>query len=304
MDVTFIIPTKDRSDILEQTINHLLEASIGFQVEILVINDSKTNNVYNPDDSKIKILQNTGNGVAAARNYGASIAKSTLLWFIDDDIWISREMIIHAFKLNSTFPQSAFNFNWIYPEYLINYIRSTPFGRFLEHIEFTTMKGWCKGTIWDSEKLFKTDFVAGATLLIPANSYNQINGYDDSFPLAGFEDYDFSVRLKNHGIISYIEPNVIARHNEVNKTNLSGFLQRTYNNAITRRHGVDIGYVDKKLNYTIFKRVVYSVINLFDPLIQIVLSKWPNSTKFDNVYFKTCHVLIGLYIYKGYNLKK
>jgi glycosyltransferase involved in cell wall biosynthesis len=304
MNITFIIPTKDRSDILNQTLSHLLNAVQGLQVEIIVINDSIITQVENPNPELIKVFQNKGKGVATARNYGAEIATSSLLWFIDDDIWISKEIVNRALHLNAIYPDAVFNFNWVYPDYLNEIVSKTPFGRFLVSIEFTTMKGWCKGQPWSDNELFTTDFVAGATLLIPLTVYKRINGYDASFPLAGFEDYDFSVRIKNSGAKAFIEPTFVAKHNEVNKTSLRGFLKRTYNNAITRRHAVDLGYKNQELKFSSSKKIVYAILLPFEPVILFVLELWPAISIFDKVYFKFCQALIGLNIYKGYNARQ
>jgi glycosyltransferase involved in cell wall biosynthesis len=304
MNITFIIPTKDRTDILNQTLSHLLNAVQGLKVEIIVINDSIITQVENSNPELIKVFQNKGKGVATARNYGAEIATSSLLWFIDDDIWISKEIVNRALHLNAIYPDAVFNFNWVYPEYLNEIVSMSPFGRFLVSIEFTTMKGWCKGQPWNDHELFSTDFVAGATLLIPSTVYKRINGYDASFPLAGFEDYDFSVRLKESGAKAFIEPAFIAKHNEVNKTSIRGFLKRTYNNAITRRHGVELGYKNQAIEFSNSKRMIYGIIQPFESLILFILDAWPTTSTYDKVYFKFCQALIGLNIYKGYNAKQ
>jgi GT2 family glycosyltransferase len=276
----------------------------GLKVEIIVINDSITTQVENPNHELIKVVQNKGKGVASARNYGAEIATSPLLWFIDDDIWISKEVVNRAIQLNTIYPEAVFNFNWVYPDYLNEIVSKSPFGRFLVSIEFTTMKGWCKGQPWNDNELFSTDFVAGATLLIPSTVYKRINGYDASFPLAGFEDYDFSVRLKESGAKAFIEPAFIAKHNEVNKTSLRGFLKRTFNNAITRRHGVDLGYKNQELKFSSTKKVIYSILLPFESFFLFLLELWPTTSQLDKVYFKFCQALIGLNIYKGYNTKQ
>ena len=91
-ELTIIIPTKDRGNIFFRTLDSILKSSSHLKVEILVINNSlipvniqnKPANVFvfdNPFDK---------NSVFSSRNYGASIAKSPILLFIDDDILVTR----------------------------------------------------------------------------------------------------------------------------------------------------------------------------------------------------------------------
>ena len=215
-------------------------------------------------------------------------------------MWIDVQLVNMALQLAIEYPQSVFNFNWEYPVELREQILLEPFGRFLESIHFTTMKGWCKGMEWHDDKIFATTGLAGATLLIPHKIYFDVKGYDSSFPFAGAEDHDFSVRVIKAGYTAYIYPMIKAWHNEVNKTSLTGFLKRTYNNSITRRHAVEIGYKELELEFSSAKKMIFGLMNyVYKPLISITESL-PNTRVFDVIYFKLCNVLIAFNIYKGY----
>lgn len=299
MRISLIIPTCDRLHIFRETLKRVLEATEGESAEIIVINDSKKEELV-IGDPRVRLIKNNGSGVAAARNTGASAATSEILWFLDDDMWITKTLLHQAYTLVNKFPGAVFNFNWIYPPYLTESIRHKPFGRFLESIGFTTMKGWSRGTPWNDNEIFRTDWVAGATLLIPAEVYRNTGGYDAGYPLAGFEDHDFSVRLKKNNFIAYIDPLHSAYHNEVNKTDLQGFLKRTYNNAVTKRYAAETLYPEQWLYVSRVKKSLYRFIKLFEPSVISLLSHWPASEFFDALYFRICHVLIGLNIYKGF----
>jgi len=301
MNITFIIPTKDRSNILNQTLEHLLTTVQGLQVEIIVINDSITTLVENPNQELIKVVQNKGKGIASARNYGAEIATSYLLWFVEDEILISQEIVNRALRLNAIYPDAVFNFNRVYPKYRVDIVQNLPFGTSLISIGCKIMKGWCKGANWDDNKRFLTDFVTSATLFVPSTFYKRINEYDESFPLVGFEDCDLSVRLKKSGAKAFIEPAFIAKHNEVNKTSICGFLKITCNNSITRHHGVDLVYKKQELKFSSSKKVIYSILLTFEAFVLSVSQLLPFISLFDKVYFKFCPALIGLNFYKGYN---
>ncbi len=300
--LSIIIPTKDRHLIFNETLHRAYLAIEGLDIEIIVVNDSKTQGVEVPVSfNKVHVINNPEQGVASARNNGAAIAQSSLLLFLDDDMWISAELINKTLQLNAEHPQAIFNFNWEYPNELRKKIQLQPFGRFLESIHFTTMKGWCRGMDWHEDKMFPTTGLAGATLLIPKEIYFNVNGYDASFPLAGAEDHDFSVRLIRAGYKAYIYPMIKAWHNEVNKTSLRGFLQRTYNNAITHRHAANIGYQELIVRYSPLKKGVYTLMRLLNSPILFITDHWLNFRMFDFLYFRLCHLLVGFYIYKGYH---
>ncbi len=300
--LSIIIPTKDREVIFRETLQRAYIAIANLDAEIIVVNDSKTQAIDIPSGFKnVQIINNPGQGVASARNNGAAIAKSSLLLFLDDDMWISAELTTKAVQLNNEYPEAVFNFNWEYPTELRKQILQKPFGRFLESIEFTTMKGWCKGMDWHDDKIFATTGLAGATLLIPATVYASVNGYDASFPFAGAEDFDFSARIIKAGYHSYIYPMIKAWHNEVNKTSISGFLRRTYNNAITHRHAVELGYSQLNKNFSLLRRIIFSIITYFDKPLIAFAEKFPNIPMLDFFYFKLSKLLINFYTYKGYH---
>ena len=300
--LSIIIPTKDREIIFRETLNRALYATAEIDAEIIIVNDSKTNPiVIAPQQKNVLVLNNTGQGVASARNSGAAAAQSSLLLFLDDDMLINKDLIKKALQLNAEYPEAAFNFNWEYPVELRSQIQQQPFGRFLESIQFTTMKGWCRGMEWHDDKMFATTGLAGATLLIPRKIYFGVKGYDASFPFAGAEDHDFSSRLVKAGYKAYVYPMIKAWHNEINKTSLRGFLQRTYNNAITRKHATTIGYEELKLIYSPLKKTVYTIAHYFQKPLLYLTDHWINSSYFDFIYFKLSHLIVGLYIYKGYN---
>lgn len=299
--ISFIIPTKDREEILNNSLQALIDSIGQEEVEILVINDSKTSVPRVTVQYKgLRILDNPGKGVASARNFGASCAKGAHLWFLDDDMCINAAVYSAGRKHVQNTPGSVFNFNWVYPPSLQEHILKFPFGRFLTHIGFTTMKGWCKGQQWHDNEVFSTSWLAGATLLISADNYRSVKGYNPSFPLAGFEDYDFSKRVHEAGIKAFIDTTVTAHHNEVFKTSLKGFLERTYNNSITRKHGVLIGYNDQKLEFSEWKRSIFKNTRPFQNWLSKVLDRLRTPAFMDPLIFAFYRFLIGASMYHGY----
>ncbi|HOS48120.1 MAG TPA: glycosyltransferase family 2 protein, partial [Bacteroidia bacterium] len=128
--ISIIIPTKNRSEILLASLNKLMKATVFLtNFEVIIVDDGSDVLVNLPSDARnFKVVRNIGKGVASARNYGAGLAKSELLWFLDDDIWINEAALKRALHLNSTNSDAIFNFNWVYPPYLNEVISKIPFG--------------------------------------------------------------------------------------------------------------------------------------------------------------------------------
>lgn len=300
--VTIVVPTKDRTDILLVTLDKILEAFGKIPFELIIVNDSEIPIVL-PDviAGFVRVVRNPGRGVASARNTGASMVNSKWIWFIDDDIWLNQSLVSRVHSIIADNKEVVFNFNWIYPPDLQARILAFPFGRFLTGAGFTTMKGWCRGVPWKDNAVFPAHGLAGATLLIPKSVYFDVNGYDSTFPLAGFEDHDFSCRVLAADIPCYIDTTVVAHHNEVGKTVLNEFLKRAFDNSVTRAHAVKIGYVDQSLKYTAAVKVFYSFFSYLQGFVKWILNNWPNIKALDPLYAFICHRMIGFYSYNGFN---
>ena len=92
MDVSIVIPTRDRPELLALALRTALWQT-GVEAEVLVVDDGTTTDtetlVRRVGDPRVRLLRNTGPpGVSGARNSG--IAASTGVWIAfldDDDLW-------------------------------------------------------------------------------------------------------------------------------------------------------------------------------------------------------------------------
>jgi len=266
MKLSIIIPTKDRPAVFNSTILKVIEALQGIDAEVIVVNDSKTSDVFIPESSAdIEIHNNPKSGADSARNFGASIASGDLLLFMDDDILISKENIITLFHLHHLYPRAAINLVWNYPPELLRSIQCTPLGRFLVRYGFTSMKD-AMGSEWQEAKIFETTGTASFFLFMHQTSFLISGGYNEYFPHAG-SDYDFSMRLKEKGIKKLIHTNSMVYHNELDRINIDNWLKRQQNGAETRAWGFVLGRNELKLNTSYGKKIVYSCLYILSPLL-------------------------------------
>lgn len=301
--ISVIIPTFDRGEIFDACLQSVVE-SVSLRDEIIVINDSKKNTLkLKITDERIRVFDNPKSGVASARNLGASHATGEYLLFIDDDMIINRDAIESCYQLIRKEPQTVINSDWIYvPEELQENLK-TAFGRYLEHIRFTSLKGWCTDLNWVENDVVKAKGITSQFLLIAKNHFVSINGYNESFPFAGFEDYDFGKRLEVIGVQFRINTQCCVYHNELDRMRLKPFIERKKRGAYTRKKGVELGYPELAIHFGLLKKIYLHTSFLFKPIYTFLITLIPNSRITDPIYRFFVNRLVGIAIYDGYSRK-
>ena len=304
LDFSIIIPTKNRDKILAHTLMYALKATQNYKVEFLIINDGD-NDIVLPNEitAAITILKNPKSGVASARNFGALNATSNHLIFMDDDMWMQPDNLLALQQLSSTHSNCCINLNWIYPPTLSQQIKETQFGRYLEFYGFTSLKGWCKGLPWNDNELFEINGITSQFLYMHKDVWKSVNGYNENFPHAGFEDHDFAERLKKKGIIFYIYPKSYLYHNEADRVEPKSWLARKMRGGETRKYAVNAGYKHLALQYNGIKILIYNACILLKPLLFFCLTLIPNFSVFDKFYFSLINLLLGAHSFEGYTKK-
>lgn len=305
--LSIIMPTCDRGEVFEISKNAVLDAIQGFDVEYIVVNDSKNTSLAltNSELLQMQVFDNPKKGVASARNLGASKAKGDILIFLDDDVVIDSENIKAIFDVIDKIDMntSCFNLDWVYPPQLVSKISKTPFGRFLISYDFTTMRGWSNDPNWKENAFFEVPSLASHCLIILKQNFNKINGYNEQFPHAGFEDDDFSKRIASFLKI-YLSTNSVVWHNESDRVEPTSWLARKERGGHTRKVAVDLGREELKLQFSGFKTIAYSIIHVSQKQILFLLNRIPNHEKYDSIYSKGIKLLLGASIFKGYKSKK
>lgn len=304
--ISIIMPTCDRGEVFDISKKAVLNAIVNFKVEYIVVNDSKKASIMLTDSEllQMQVFDNPKKGVASARNFGASKAKGDILMFLDDDVVIQSENMKAIFEIieKIDMDKSCFNLDWVYPPQLMDEISKTQFGRFLITHDFTTMKGWSNDPNWKENDFFEVPGLASHCLIIKKQHFDKINGYNEQFPHAGFEDDDFSKRIAKFLKI-YLTTDSVVWHNESDRVEPISWLARKERGGQTRKIAVDLGREELKLDYSAFKASAYSVIHASQNQILYLLNRIPNNEKNDSIYSKGIKLLLGASIYKGYKSK-
>lgn len=301
MKLSVIIPTKDRSDVFEMTIEYAIRALKAIDAEIIVVNDSKINEVQIPASPvAIRLLNNPKSGVASARNLGAKNAKGELLLFLDDDILINADNIEEVLKVHQSHKAAAINFLWIYPPQLKDDISHSSFGRFLIKYGFTSMKDGL-GSEWKNSEIFETAIAASYFLFMHRDTFNLVGGYNEQFPHEG-SDYNFSLRMKEQGIARLIYTKSIVFHNEMDRVQIKNWLMREQRGAEARAWGSVLGYTEMQLPVSSIKTFIYRILTRIKPLIFILERNLPDTPSMDIINHRIIHLLLGTSIFQGYQL--
>ena len=305
MMLSIIIPTKNRGAVFNKTLATAYNAIKNCKAEIIVVNDSKTNQLKLDDIYKYKVtvFDNPRSGVASARNYGVTVAKSSNLLFLDDDILICENNINYIISFLNKYPNSCLNLNWEYPQELLNKSKQNVLGRFFIKYQLNSLKGWRKGSEWN-ENLFEVTSGASYCLALSKQIFNSIQGYNEVFPHAGFEDFEFNKRINAAYFKIFIEPTEIVYHNEEDKLDLNIWMQRNYNAGVTRKIAFELGNKEVELVISKAKQTIYNIIWPFRKIMFYMILLLSKNPLFDFFSFKLIHLLIGLFIFKGYNRNK
>lgn len=303
MQVSVIIPTKDREQLFDEALQSVIKAIEGYDAEVIVINDSKTSRPIIPLEFRnVRLVDNPKRGVASARNLGALFSEAEYILFMDDDFVIPSDSVRHAIEIASLDSKKIHLFNWVYPPVLQQRLVQFQFGRYLLAHGFTTVEGWL-GNDWSDDDVFELKDGASYFLPIKRSVFTEIGGYDESFSHAGAEDYDFVQRAKEKGVRFYLDKSRTLYHNEGDRIELKNWLKRKERNGETLQMAVSLGHEELALNYSGFKKVITPVLSKAKSLIFWFLNIIPNTKIFDWLYFRVTSLLLSVYLFDGYSKK-
>jgi glycosyltransferase involved in cell wall biosynthesis len=305
LQLSILIPTKDRTTIVENCIRHCIKAIEGISAEIIVVNDSKNSTLkLSFDSSIVSLFDNPKSGVAAARNYAASKAQGEILLFLDDDMLVYPENIQSTLHLHATKKDYFLNLDWTYPPELEKKIAKTKFGRYLIAYGFNSLKGWNRNLPWEENSLFEVNGLTSQYFSCSKFNFTQLGGYDEKFPLAGYEDLDLYKRILALGHKVYINSNSLCYHNEEDRCDINSWMERKRRGGITRRVASDMGYKEIALTMNFGKTMIYKVLVNTKSFYFFLWKLLPNLASFDFISFRFINLLLGIHIFEGYNTVK
>ena len=220
--VAILIPTKNRSDLLQGCLDSLRKTVPAELMDIIIIDhesdDVATRELLQKESKSCIIAPYTGPfNFAAMMNLGArSVPKGKHTHFLllnNDTVAAHPGWLEHLASLAQRPDVGAVGATLLYPDHSIQH-SGVIFG--LAGPADHAHKFHTHGTMGTNGSLFAVrDYsaVTAACMIVPCSAYEAVNGFDESFAI-GFNDTDFCLRLKDKGYKILQTPYTVLFHLE------------------------------------------------------------------------------------------
>ena len=293
--ISIVIPTYNRFDIIRETLDKIMHLQSVAAFEIIVVNDGNPL-PFEINHPAVSIYKNPKRGAASARNFGASKAKYEVLFFIDDDMWITKESIdsLQSLYENHFFQRSCVVLNWEYPADLQEKMKSEKIGRYLLSSNYHTLEVRAKINVDHRQLFFKVTSIGSGSFAISKNVFNEIGGYNENITFQG-EDIELSQALNRLGISIFLYTPVTCLHNQKDRLDLNGLLDR-------ERRGYESQFKNNRASAKInkIKLLVFICLMPLEHIIEWLFQKVPNTPTFDRLNFRLTGILTSIVYYKAW----
>ena len=198
-DISIVIPTYNRCELLKRAINSVLDQTINVR-EIIIVDNGSTDNTYGMISSlfpEITYIYEKRKGVSIARNLGIKNCNSTWIAFLDsDDAWMPQKLERQLFFTN--------NNNKKYRLIHTNEIWYKNH-KFQNQLKKHEKSG---GDIF--KKSLELCCISPSSTLIKKKLFDKIGYFDESFEVC--EDYELWLRVSSKIKIHFLEDKLTIKH--------------------------------------------------------------------------------------------
>ncbi len=225
IQLSVIVPTHNRADVLKDTLLHLRKQSFPHEWELIVVNNNCTDNTdevvngfVNDFPVSLTLTHEKKPGASAARNKGAKLAKGKYLLFMDNDILIPTDCLEkHYHNLEKDKGAWFVGHPVNMPEQL-----GTHFGKFRNSLEESL-----------NNEIREVDGITGQNVSMPKHQFDELGGFDENFHVASGEDRELALRAINAGIKIYSDPSIKVLHNDWAGTSIKDYCKRQRDYTLT-----------------------------------------------------------------------
>ncbi|WP_092066134.1 glycosyltransferase family 2 protein [Desulfonauticus submarinus] len=238
MLVSVIIPTYNRASFLKDAVLSVLEQTYT-NLELIIVDDGSTDDtssvVSRIKDKRLRYFYQENKGVAAARNFGLSLAKGDIISFLDsDDYWLPTKLEKQVNFLQQT--------NFCVVQCLEKWIRK---GKLVNKKRKHFMPaGW----FW--EKALEMCLIGPSCVLLYKQVFDEIGLFDENF--VACEDYELWLRLLLHYPVGIVPEELVVKRgghfDQLSRSILGLDLYRIYALIKLKKRIVkDVALVEKML---------------------------------------------------------
>lgn len=211
IELSVIIPTRNRVEVLMETLERLMGQQTEVAFEVVVVDDgstdatvARTRSLAERSAAAVRVIEQRSQGPATARNRGIAAARGSACLFLGDDTWPRSDLVERHGLLHRRRPEAHAallgHVEWA-PE-----SRPSPFMQWLNNgVQFDF------GQITDPEDVpgscFYTANVSAKTSFLLASG-----GFDEAFADAAFEDIELGLRLERAGMRLAYDPDAVVEH--------------------------------------------------------------------------------------------
>ena len=270
-DLSVIIPYYNSPKHLKRLLDSLAASNFIDDCEIIIVDDGSPFALQNNFMDNYPILfafhrLEKNSGPAAARNYGASLAQTTNLLFLDADTVVYKDTLKHSIAVLKNKIIFVGNVS-------SELVEDNFFQKYKSYIEL----------YWKPDEDYTT--VAETKIFgIPKNIFEEVGGFNTNYKKADVEDYEFGYRLmkKKHKIS--FEKDIIVKHHHADffsffrkcfeRVYLWVILKKYYNRSFDN-HGTSMvvaaGQILGFLSMIFFIGVFFNSLFIFFFAVSIIL---------------------------------
>ena len=212
--VSVIVPVHGKWSYTRQCLRFLAGHIVSVPFEVIVVDDAS------PDDSAerlaacegVRLVRAERNlGFVGACNLGAQHARGKHLFFLNNDAEVSESWLdILMETMNSDDQIGLVGAKLVYPD-----------GRLQEcgGIVWSDGNGWNLGRNGDPgaseyNVMRDVDYCSGAAILVRAEAFRQVGGFDERYAPAYYEDTDLAFAVRAAGFRTVVQPRAVVVHHE------------------------------------------------------------------------------------------
>jgi hypothetical protein len=209
-DVSAVIPTYNRANLIGDTVESVLRQSVP-PAEIIVVDDGSTDDtaeVIARYGSAVRYHRMENFGPGAARNLGVSIARAPWIAFCDsDDIWLPTKLE-RQLRLHALCPEAGCSFTDLAHVVSGEWQSPSLFAEVPAAL-WAAQRRVVEDTIWIYDTSFYDRCVralpmAPSTLLISQERFQKLGGFNPEFSKSLAEDVEFNLRVAGEPPIGFL----------------------------------------------------------------------------------------------------